>query len=214
MASRSPNPQRRSARSQAAILQAAFDLCQEQGYGPVTIEAIASRAGVGKQTIYRWWPSKGALLLDVFLEMLQRQVDGIDSGDVRGDMRRRVRAVAEALADEKIGPHIAGLLGEAQLDPRLAGELASRLVLPARATHRERLAAAQRDGQLRSDIDVDVMADALFGPIWFRLLITKHPLSAAYADAIVDAAMGDWSAPPTGAVRTARGRAMSSASRR
>jgi AcrR family transcriptional regulator len=183
---RTPNPQRRSTRSQAAILKAAYDLCQEQGYARLTIEGIAARAGVGKQTIYRWWPSKGAVLLDVLVDQITARLDAADTGSPLDDLRRRVHVTAEVLADTTIGPHIAGLLGDAQGDPALANELHERLVAPARAQHRELIRAAQERGELRADIDVDLMADALFAPLWFRLLVTKAELSPKFADDIAD----------------------------
>src|ERR1700730_272983 len=111
-----PDPQRRSARSHEAILKAALELCREDGYVRLTIEAIAARAGVGKQTIYRWWPSRGALMVDVFVETLMTRTRVPDNKDVCLDMRERVRALSDVLGDPEIGPHIAGLIGEAQTD--------------------------------------------------------------------------------------------------
>jgi len=187
MVDRNPNAPRRSAASHAAILKAAFELCQEHGFGRLTIEAIAARAGVGKTTIYRWWPSTGAVILDVFLDTVMERTDITDTGDARADMRHQVRALADVLADAEIGPHIAGLVGEAQTNAALANQLDERLVQPARTALHERLTAAQRDGQIRPDIDIDVTADALFAPIWFRLLVTRDHISETYADAVVDA---------------------------
>jgi AcrR family transcriptional regulator len=192
VAHRAPNPQRRSARSQAAILKAAYELCQQQGYARLTIEGIAARAGVGKQTIYRWWPSKGAVLLEVFVDQILARLDAADTGSPLDDLRHRVNATAEVLADTTIGPHIASLLGDAQGDPALANELHERLVAPARAQHRELIRTAQDRGELRADIDADLMADALFAPIWFRLLVTKADLSPKFADDIADTVMSGW----------------------
>ena len=189
MVQRTPNPQRRSARSHAAILKAAYELCQQQGYARLTIEGIAARAGVGKQTIYRWWPSKGAVLLDVFVDQILARLDAADTGSPLDDLRRRVHTTAEVLADTTIGPHIASLLVDAQADPALAKELDERLVAPARAQHRELIRTAQDRGELRADIDVDLIADTLFAPLWFRLLVTKAELSPDFADSIVDTVM-------------------------
>jgi AcrR family transcriptional regulator len=187
---RDPNPRRRSAASHSAILQAAYELCQSDGYGRLTIEAIAARAGVGKQTIYRWWPSRGALMIDVFLPTVMGRsvVAAID--DIGMDVRARVRALAEVLADPEIGPHIAGLIGDAQTNPDLARRLDDRFVQPLRAALRGRLLDGQSQGYFAPDIDLDVLADTLFGPIWFRLLVTRDPLTAAYAEAVVDSAVG------------------------
>jgi AcrR family transcriptional regulator len=201
MSQRIADPQRRSARSQSAILKAAYELCQEQGYGRLTIEAIAARAGVGKQTIYRWWPSKGALLLDVFVEMILGRLDFEDTGDPVNDLRRRVVATAAALADDTIGPHIAALIGDAHDDLALAQALQERLVAPARAQHRELLLAGQRSGQLRDDLNVDVMADALFAPIWFRLMVTRADVSKRFAERSVEAVLSGLAATGGGTPR-------------
>ncbi|MGC5410153.1 TetR/AcrR family transcriptional regulator, partial [Streptomyces sp. DT225] len=77
----SPSSLRRSESSRRATLQAALDLCTERGYGRVTVEAIAARAGVSKKTIYRWWPSKSAVLLEAFTEMLVSATPFVDTGD-------------------------------------------------------------------------------------------------------------------------------------
>jgi AcrR family transcriptional regulator len=187
---REPNARRRRAASHSAILQAAFELCQLEGYGRLTIEAIAARAGVGKQTIYRWWPSRGAVMIDVFLPTLMDRSVVAPVDDIGTELHTRVRAFAEVLADPEIGPHVAGLIGEAQTDADLARQFDDRFVQPMRSALRDRLVQAQRQGQLGPGLDLDVLADSLFAPIWFRLLVTRDPLTAAYADAVVDAAIG------------------------
>jgi len=173
-------------------LKAAYELCLQQGYARLTIEGIAARAGVGKQTIYRWWPSKGAVLLDVFVDQIVTRLDAASTGSPLDDLRRRVQATAEVLADTTIGPHIAGLIGDAQGDPALAKELHERLVAPARAQHRELIRTAQERGELRAGVDVDLMADAVPAPLWFRLLVTKAQLSPEFARDITDTVMSGW----------------------
>ena len=171
-------------------MKAAFDLCQERGYGGVTIEAIAARAGVGKQTIYRWWPSRGAVVLDVFTDVLMQRAGVPGSHDVRADMSNQVHALASVLADTTVGPHIAGLIGEAQTDRALAHELDERFVSPARSAIHDRLSQAKQEGQLDPEANTEVMADALFAPIWLRLLVTGDSITHQYADAVVEAIMG------------------------
>jgi AcrR family transcriptional regulator len=173
-------------------LKAAAELARAHGYRGVTIEGVAARAGAGKQTIYRWWSSKDALLLDVFLDAITERLAAESNPNVRASLRERVQATAAILADGDIGPHVAELIGAAQHDSALATELIERLVRPARASNLEILREAQHAGELRDDIDAEVMADALFAPIWFRLLITKDRLSSRYADAVVDAVMSGW----------------------
>src|SRR5688572_3560572 len=96
-----PNTARRNETSRRAILTAAFDLLQEVGYAKLSIEGVAARAGVGKQTIYRWWPSKGAVLFDAFL-MLSEGAEGEppvlpDTGDLEADLTVVLRATVVEL---------------------------------------------------------------------------------------------------------------------
>src|ERR687897_1936033 len=99
-----PNPARRNQRSRQAILSATADLVGEVGYAKLTVEAIAARAGVGKQTIYRWWPSKGAVLFDAFLA-LSEDAEGVpalpDTGDLEADLKLVLRATVEELNDPR-----------------------------------------------------------------------------------------------------------------
>jgi AcrR family transcriptional regulator len=184
-----PDPRRRNPRTQQAILTAARELCDERGYGNVTIEAIAARATVGKQTIYRWWPSKGAILFDVFMQTLKGAVDIEPAADLRTSMRNRLRALVGELRKKQIGPHIAALLAETQTDGHLAQQWQERLARPARTQHLELITKAQADGQIRADVDANALADLLFGPIWLRLLVTHDPLSYAHVDQILDIVM-------------------------
>ncbi|MCP2258834.1 transcriptional regulator, TetR family [Streptoalloteichus tenebrarius] len=95
-----PDPTRRSERSRQAILTAALDLVVEIGYRKMTIEAIAARAGVGKQTIYRWWPSKGAVVFDAILALSQGDTgDTRDARDTRGNAERSAEAGAEGVSE-------------------------------------------------------------------------------------------------------------------
>src|SRR5215217_1034955 len=96
-----PNPARRNQRSRQAILSATADLLGQVGYTKLTIEAIAARAGVGKQTIYRWWPDKGALVLDAYLALVGADQDLTfpDSGDLEADLRLALGSTVDSLAD-------------------------------------------------------------------------------------------------------------------
>src|SRR5215831_18286622 len=114
------------------------------------------------------------------------------AGSPLDDLRRRVHVTAEVLADTTIGPHIAGLVGDTQGDPLLARELHHRLVAPARARHRELICAAQAQGELRADVDPDLVADTLFAPLWFRLLVTKAELSPRFADDVTNTVLAAW----------------------
>ena len=127
-----PLASRRSETSRLAILDAALALCRDQGYAKVTIEAIAARAGVGKQTIYRWWPSKGAVVLDAF-ERVAAEIPVPDTGDVLADMRTFLTNVVTLFTDDNFGPHLGALIGEAQHDPAVRTALLEQYLKPRRA---------------------------------------------------------------------------------
>lgn len=180
------SPSRRSERARSAILDAALALCRELGYANVTIEAIAARAGVGKQTIYRWWPSKGAVVLDAFTEHSAATNPLRDTGDIVADMRAFVTKLAATLADEQVGPHLGALICEAQHDPVVRKALLERHFEPFRVVLADRIASAQRAGQLPDHLDIDALSDLIFGALYPRHLLQTGPLDRRYARFVVD----------------------------
>jgi AcrR family transcriptional regulator len=188
----SPDPSRRSERSRRAILTAATDLVHEVGYRKLTIEAIAARAGVGKQTIYRWWPSKGAVVLDGFLAAVNESPDDLslpDTGDVAADLRAVVRAIVAELADATLSGTTRALMIEMQDDPEFADMVRERLLAPQLRAIADRLRAAQQAGQLRADLDLPVAVELLVGPLYHRWLLRTAPLTDGYADTVTELAM-------------------------
>jgi AcrR family transcriptional regulator len=181
-----PNPNRRSERSRQAILTAAADLLGEVGYTKLAVEAIAARAGVGKQTIYRWWPDKGAVVLDAYLALVQAGEDLTfpDSGDLEADLRLVLRSTVESMADPAFEKRYRALLTAIQDDHKLAAALRDRLLTPWLDATKERLRAAQRAGQI-GDIDLDVAAELVYGPVYYRWLLRTGPVSLEYADTVV-----------------------------
>jgi AcrR family transcriptional regulator len=181
-----PNAERRSGRSHQAVLHATVELCREVGYGALTIDGIATRAGVGKQTIYRWWPSKGAVVLDAFMNTIATHIAFPETGDSLQDIRIWLRSVARLMASPQMGPHLAGLIGAKQSDPALAQAFDQQVHQPIRTLLNERIQRAQHTGQLRSQ-DPEVIADLIVGPLWFRLLISGKPADPDYLDSALDA---------------------------
>jgi AcrR family transcriptional regulator len=183
-----PNPNRRSETARRAILTAALDLVGKVGYAKLSIEGIANAAGVGKQTIYRWWPSKGSLLFDAFVALAgEGEAAALpDTGDLAADLKLVLRATIEELDDPRYDQPMRALHTEIVHDPALAEEYARRLDRPMRELKKERLRAARRAGQLAEDIDLEVAVDLLFGPVLNRWLQRTGPLSAEYVDQLVD----------------------------
>ncbi|MFE2174113.1 TetR/AcrR family transcriptional regulator [Kitasatospora sp. NPDC059462] len=188
-----PDPSRRSEQSRTAILTAAAGLVAEIGFGKLTIEKIAARAGVGKQTIYRWWPSKGAVVFDAFLAANENASGSLalpDTGDLGEDLRTVLRLTALELADPAFNRTGRALTAEVLTDPDLLREYRERLLDPLLEVTRDRLRAAREAGQLRADADLDLAVELLYGPLYYRWLHGLGPLDAGYADRVVTALLG------------------------
>jgi AcrR family transcriptional regulator len=188
---RKPNPARRSERSRRAVLGAARDLVSELGYAKVSIEAIAARAGVGKQTIYRWWPSKGAVIFDSFLELSEGE-EGVrlpDTGDLEADLKTVMRATVAEFADPAFEAPVRALNLEIIGDPALAALYREKLAAPVDEAKKERLRSAQRAGQLAPGADLDLVLEVLYAPLHQRWLHRSGPLTPEYADALVETAL-------------------------
>ncbi|MEV4399141.1 TetR/AcrR family transcriptional regulator [Nonomuraea sp. NPDC049607] len=181
------HPERRSEQSAKAVVQAALELCQEIGYAKVSIEGIASRAGVGKNTIYRWWPSKAAVLLDGLLELWGGAAPFPDTGDIVADLKAQMRAAVASLIADPVGLHYRALIGEAQHDAALAQDLHERLIRPMVLRANERIELAQRQGQIRGDLDPELVVELLYGPVYHHWLLTGRTPEPARLDAIIDA---------------------------
>jgi AcrR family transcriptional regulator len=181
-----PDPARRNERSRQAILTATADLLGEVGYTKLAVEAIAARAGVGKQTIYRWWPDKGAVVLDAYLVLVGADQDLAlpDSGDLEADLRKVLGFMVDSLAEPVFEQRYRALLTAIQDNPELAAALLDRLLKPWLEATKERLRAAQQAGQI-GDVNLEVAAELLYGPIYYRWLLRTAPISRQYLDAVV-----------------------------
>jgi AcrR family transcriptional regulator len=175
----------RSERAHRAILQAANELLESGGFASVTVEAIAERAGVSKATIYRWWPNRAAVVMDGFLSTVTSEVPFPHTGHAREDIRIHMRRLAEAFSG-KMGRTVAALIAEGQTDPELAEALRSRWLSVRRAEAKEILELGIERGELRDDIDPEVAVDVLYGPIYYRMLVSHAPLEGDFADALAD----------------------------
>jgi AcrR family transcriptional regulator len=177
-------PRRASARD--AIVEATLGLLAERGFQATTIEAIALRAGVGKNTIYRRWASKEELVADALHE-LTSDLDVEDAGDLRARLLARIRDLVRVFSDPLFGRIFPGVLGELQRNPTFARVYVERVVEPRRQAIVELLLEARDRGELRPDVDVEHVADLLGGPPFLRLLpLGLPPVSERYAEELLD----------------------------
>ncbi|WP_327422421.1 TetR/AcrR family transcriptional regulator [Streptomyces sp. NBC_01230] len=181
----SPSSLRRSERSRRATLDAALALCTEKGYGRVTIEAIAARAGVSKKTIYRWWPSKSAVLLEAFTEALVDATPFVDTGDIAADIRTHVTGAVRLLSTPPFGPAYAGILSELHHDDELAETVRIQLIEPRFAAAVGRLRRAQEQGQIPPGADLPLAVEMLYGPVYYRHVLRKPGQDEATVAALV-----------------------------
>jgi AcrR family transcriptional regulator len=181
-------PVRRSARARDAILEAALQLCMEQGYEGMTMEGIAKLAGVGKQTIYRWWPSKAAVLQEAMNNQVRGATDFPDTGDIKADLRTQMREVARLFTSERFGPYFRGLIAAAQSDAGVAESMVATIIEPRRQACYERLERAVEQGQIREDVDLDEVIELLYAPLYYRKLLHTSAVTLDQVDDILDLA--------------------------
>jgi AcrR family transcriptional regulator len=178
-------PHRRNEDARLAVLAAADELLIERGFGGVTVEGIAARAGVSKQTIYRWWPSKVDILLDTLVEEADRRLKIPEDGPVVDAVRGYLRALARFLTKADAGAVLLALLGEAQHDAETATLFHERYLDPRRARERALLKRGIAAGELPAGLNPDATLDALIGPIVYRAL-TGAKVSRPFVDSLVD----------------------------
>ncbi|MER6089608.1 TetR/AcrR family transcriptional regulator [Streptomyces bluensis] len=195
-----PDSTRRSEKSRRAIYDAALALVVEAGYAKTTIEGIAARAGVGKQTIYRWWSSKADVLLEAFLDLSEQYAEAVatpeelqygipDTGDLAADLRYVLRATVDQLLEPKFEAPSRALAAEGVVDAQFAAQVVSRLLEPQLQLYVQRLKAAQDAGDVRHDIDPRIALELFVSPLAQRWLQRTGPLSYEYTDALVDYAL-------------------------
>lgn len=185
---RAPRPRGRppSPTARKAVIEATLELLAERGFQAATIEAIASRAGVGRNTIYRRWPAKEELIVDALHE-LSADLDEQEGDDLHALLLDWIRDLASLFADPLFGRILPGVLGELQRNPAFARAYIDRVVHPRRGALLHLLNRAVERGELRPDVNVEHIADLLAGPPFIRLLpMGLPPVSGRYAEELLD----------------------------
>ena len=176
---------RRNDAARQAILAGALALLS--GGQPLSIERLAVTAGVGKQTIYRWWPTKAAVVLEALAEGARRAAPQRDTGSLETDVRRLMRdTVAATAASINI---LSALMAEAQLDDRFGREFREGFLAGRRSVLRDVIERGRARGQLADDADPDLLVELAFGLLWYRILTRHAPLNRRFADQITDAVL-------------------------
>jgi AcrR family transcriptional regulator len=176
-----PAPGRpRNARSHAAILQATVELLTEIGYQAMTIEGIAARARVGKTTVYRWWPSKGALVVEAIREKIPLP-PAQGTGDPRTDLHTAIADTTVLFQHSPTGIALPALVADLMHEPD-AGALIQTLLQPRRESVLRIFDDAVRRGLLPANIDAPMLIDLYTGAIYYRMLVRGEPLPTTMID--------------------------------
>jgi AcrR family transcriptional regulator len=176
----------RSDTARSAILKAAYEILREGGFAGFTVEGVAARAGSGKATIYRWWQSKGTLAIEAFLVALAPRLDSVPQTDsALADLRAHVQRAA-TIYRGRAGQLLRELIALGQEDSQTSRMLRTEFVAPRYAEAIRILTRAQQSGEIAADVDLEVLADALWGPIFHRLLVSRMPIGRSFIDKLLD----------------------------
>lgn len=183
-----PAPGRpRSEPARRAVLDAALRLARRDGYPAVTIKGIAEEAGVGRQTVYRWWNSKAAVLLEAIADLARPIAQPEPTDDPVHDLRQVLRGSFSL--SPVAGPIISGLMADATHDPDVLAHLQTELLAQRRALVRGILERAQHDGLVGHGADLSLVTDMIWGTMWYRVLSRHAPVDEAVADELTDAVL-------------------------
>jgi len=179
----------RSARSDKAILDATRELLAEGGVRELTVERVAARSGVAKTTIYRRWRGKDELALAVLIDMVENVVATPGLGDTRKELIAFVNAAVKILGSTLMGRVMQGLVSDLATDPELAKAFRERIVAMRLGEVRRLIGLGIERGDLRPDADPELAHELLFGPVYYRLLLSGAPLDKGLGERIVDAVL-------------------------
>lgn len=179
----------RSEASKIAILNATIDLLEKSGYPNLTIEAIAAHAGVGKATIYRWWVNKAFLVLDAFLMTTDTHLHFLEKTSIWENFRQQLYSLANVL-NGPLGQTVVALVAESSDDSEFAKTFYNHYLKPRREDAKVILDRAIAQKEIQTTINTDIVADMLYGPVYFRILVYKKKVDSQFIDTLVDQVMG------------------------
>lgn len=174
----------RNVESQSSILTASYDLLLEIGFGAVTVEKIADRAKVSKATIYKWWPNKAAVVMDGYLTAAAAKLPVPDTGSAFQDILEHATNMSRFMTTRE-GLIFLEIIGEGQVDSGLAEAFRTRYIQPRRQEVRGIMERGLSRGQLKNSLDIALCTDLIYGPIFYRLLVTGDPIDDNYVRQLV-----------------------------
>ena len=182
---RKGRPPSEMAASHAVIMDAVYALLQEKSVRDLTMEAVAKRAGVGKPTLYKWWPTKATLVLAMLCERMAPKLEKPTVLTAEESLRFRARSLIKAF-NGPFGRIVAGLIAEGQSEPAVLQEFFDRWISPRRNTTITDLQRGKDAGELRSETEPELLNDAIFGAIYYRMLLRSGPLTRRFGEDLVE----------------------------
>ena len=178
-------PPSEMAASHAVIMDAVYALLQEKSVRDLTMEAVAKRAGVGKPTLYKWWPTKATLVLAMLCERMAPKLEKPTVLTAEESLRFRARSLIKAF-NGPFGRIVAGLIAEGQSEPAVLQEFFDRWISPRRNATITDLQRGKDAGELRSETEPELLNDAIFGAIYYRMLLRSGPLTRRFGEDLVE----------------------------
>ncbi len=169
----------RSDTARAAILAAAMKMLKSQPLDQVTIKAIAALAGVGRQTVYRWWPRRGDIILEAVQEIGRTEIPLPETGSFNEDLTQFLSETFQWA--DKLSDALVLLIVDAQSDREFAAKLRTEFIDRRRAVLAAMIERGKRDGQVSPSTDTELVLDLVYGPLWYRLLNRHAPLDRSFA---------------------------------
>ncbi|MGV9348986.1 TetR-like C-terminal domain-containing protein [Streptomyces spiralis] len=169
----------------ADVFRVVGEILLQEGIADLTFERVARLSGVSKTTLHKWWPSKGSLALDGYFHAVEETLAFEDTGDIRADLTSQLRAFARIMTRTPAGRVVTELIGQSQTDENLATAFRSLYSSERRRLAGERLLRAREQGQIRDEVDVQVLVDQLWGAVYHRLLIPDEPVTDDFVVALV-----------------------------
>lgn len=181
-----PITRRRSERSRRAVLDAAAKLLSERGYADITIDGIAAAAKVGKTTIYRWWPTKASIFMELYAELASKVTPPADSGSVVTDLALLLKGTFKLYRETAAGFALSGIVAEAQ-----SNAIVSRIVRNDFAPSRRQIVTTLLErgvarGEIAADVDIELVSEIVAGATWYCVLVGSAPLTDKHASRLAE----------------------------
>jgi AcrR family transcriptional regulator len=173
----------RSETAHKAVLRSTLALLKRVGFHELKMESVADRAGVGKATVYRWWPNKAELVIAAFVLAVESELRFPSAGPVLESIHTQMRRWA-VIFRSPLGQIVATVIGAGQSEPEILEAFRSHWVEPRRIEARKLLQQAITKGEIRGDLDPEAVLDLFYGPLYLRLLLKHAPLDEEFVDTV------------------------------